>query len=175
MQKFIFPVVIGFAALTSACHGGLVNSTQVRAEAVLAATQGNQVAGLVTFTPAGDKIRVVAEVRGLTPGLHGFHIHDKGDCSAADGSSAGGHFNPAGQAHGNPDHAEHHAGDMPQLVAGADGVARLTAYLDGVTLSEGERGIFKRGVIVHAAPDDFKTQPTGNSGARQACGVIVGR
>ena len=122
---------------------------------------------------AGDKIRVVAEVNGLTPGAHGFHIHEKGDCSAPDGTSAGGHFNPGARPHGNPEHADHHAGDMPQLIANAAGVATLTAYLDGVSLGDEANGIVGRSVIVHAAPDDFKTQPTGNSGARLACGVIV--
>lgn len=87
--------------------------------------------------------------------------------------SAGGHFNPSGKPHGNPDHGEHHAGDMPQLVADAKGVAKLTAYLDEVAIKDGPAGIVGRSVIVHVAPDDFKTQPTGNSGARQACGVIV--
>lgn len=175
MQKFIFPLMLGASGLLAGCHGGLVSSAPLRAEAVLNATQGNAVSGVVSFTQAGDKVRVVAEVQGLSPGMHGFHIHDKGDCSAPDGTSAGGHFNPAGRSHGNPDHAEHHAGDMPQLVAGANGTARLTAYLDGVLIAEGASGIVGRGVIVHAAPDDFKTQPTGNSGARQACGVVLAR
>lgn len=175
MQKFLFPLVLGAGALLSGCHGGLVSSAPVRAEAVLQPTKGNAVSGLVSFSQAGDKIRVVAEIQGLTPGAHGFHIHDKGDCSAPDASSAGGHFNPSGRLHGNPDYTEHHAGDMPQLVAGANGIARLTTYLDGTVLGEGEIGIVGRGVIVHAAADDFKTQPAGNSGARQACGVIAVR
>ena len=175
MQKFLFPLVLGTGAILAGCHGGLVSSAPLRAEAALQPTKGSAVSGSVSFSPAGEKLRVVAEFRGLTPGQHGFHIHEKGDCSAADASSAGGHFNPSGQAHGNPDHAEHHAGDMPQLVAGANGVARLTTYIDGLSLGEGERGIVGRSVVVHAAPDDFKTQPAGNSGARQACGVIVAR
>lgn len=173
MQKFIFPLALAAVGLLAGCHGGLVSSAPLRAEAALKPTQGNNVTGTVYFSQAGDKVRVVAEVQGLSPGLHGFHIHEKGDCSAADGTSAGGHFNPGGRPHGNPDHADHHAGDMPQLVAGANGVARLTAYLEGVVIGEGESGIVGRGIIVHAAPDDFKTQPTGNSGARQACGVIA--
>ena len=173
MQKFLFPLVLGAAGILAGCHGGLVSSAPLRAESVLQPTKGNAVSGMVSFSPAGEKLRVVAEIQGLTPGPHGFHIHEKGDCSAADASSAGGHFNPSGHSHGNPDHAEHHAGDMPQLVAGPNGVARLTTYIDGVTLGEGELGIIGRSVVVHAAPDDFKTQPAGNSGARQACGVIV--
>ncbi len=144
---------------------------QPGATAALKATAGNQVGGNVSFSQVGDKLIVVAEASGLTPGLHGFHIHDKGDCSAPDATSAGGHFNPHGKAHGHPGQTDHHAGDMPQLEAGADGKASLKAELLGVRLQE----IIGRSVIVHAAPDDFKTQPTGNSGARVACGLITTR
>ncbi|TRZ63964.1 MAG: superoxide dismutase family protein [Rhodocyclaceae bacterium] len=142
------------------------------AEAKLVATKGNAVSGSVSFVKQGDRIQVNAAVTGLTPGAHGFHIHEKGDCSAPDGTSAGGHFNPAGHPHGHPQMGPHHAGDMSMLEADASGNARLNVELSGVAL-EGEQGIVGRGVIVHASPDDFKTQPTGNSGARVACGVIV--
>ncbi|MDQ5958975.1 MAG: superoxide dismutase, Cu-Zn family, partial [Pseudomonadota bacterium] len=131
--------------------------------------------GTVSFKQEGSNVLVNASVSGLKPGAHGFHIHDKGDCSAPDATSAGGHFNPGGKAHGHPDHADHHAGDMPQLMADASGNASLTASLPGLTIGDGAANIVGRGVIVHAAPDDFKTQPTGNSGARVACGVIAAR
>lgn len=144
------------------------------AEARLAPTAGNTTTGTVIFTQMSYGVRVSANVSGLTPGPHGFHIHEKGDCSAPDGLSAGGHFNPGGKPHGHPLKGEHHAGDMPMLEADSNGNARLSADLPGVML-EGPAGIVGRGVIVHAAPDDFKTQPTGNSGARMACGVIVKR
>jgi Cu-Zn family superoxide dismutase len=173
MQKFILAGLLGGTALISGCAGGLMKGDSVRAAAVLGATQGNKVAGTVEFLQSGDKLMVTAEVTGLTPGMHGFHIHEKGDCSAPDGTSAGGHFNPGGKPHGNPDHGEHHGGDMPQLVADAKGVARLTAYLSSVKIGDGPNDIIGRSIIVHASPDDFKTQPTGNSGARQACGLIV--
>ena len=143
------------------------------ASAALAPTAGNKAAGGVTFTPNGDRIRVVAKVTGLSPGAHGFHIHEKGDCSAADGMSAGGHFNPTSKPHGNPSSSEQHGGDMPILEADAAGSATLDATLDTVTLGGGPRSIIGRAVIVHKDADDFKTQPTGNSGARVACGVIV--
>jgi Cu-Zn family superoxide dismutase len=144
-----------------------------KAEAVMAPTQGNKASGTVTFVQSGDKLKVFAEISGLTPGLHGFHIHEKGDCSAPDGTSAGGHFNPSGKPHGDPAHADHHAGDLTQLVADANGVARQVSYVEGPTLADGPGNIIGRSVIIHAAPDDYKTQPTGNSGARQACGVIL--
>jgi Cu-Zn family superoxide dismutase len=129
----------------------------------------------VTYRQEGGNVVVTARVSGLTPGAHGFHIHDKGDCSAPDATSAGGHFNPTAKPHGSPDHADHHAGDMPQLMADASGNASLSATLAGLTIGDGASNIVGRGVIVHAAPDDFKTQPTGNSGARVACGVITAR
>lgn len=159
------------AVLLSACAG---HHQGPSAEAKLAPTQGTTTTGTVVFRQKGHDLEVTAHVAGLTPGTHGFHIHEKGDCSAPDGMSAGGHFNPGGQPHGHPHKGPHHAGDMPMLETDAYGNARLVAVLPGLTL-EGANGIVDKGVIVHAAPDDFKTQPTGNSGARMACGVIVKR
>ena len=144
-----------------------------RATAKLAPTAGNQTAGTVTFTPNGDRVRVVAQVTGLAAGAHGFHVHEKGDCSAPDATSAGGHFNPGSQPHGNPAAGAHHAGDMPLLVADASGNATLDVTLSGITLDSGANGVVGRSVVVHKDPDDFRTQPAGNSGARVACGVIV--
>ena len=143
------------------------------ASAKLAPTAGNATAGTVTFTRAGDRVRVVAEVSGLTSGPHGFHVHEKGDCSAPDATSAGGHFNPGSQPHGNPAVGAHHAGDMPMLVADASGKASLDVTLPTISLGSGANGIVGRSVVVHKDPDDFKSQPAGNSGARVACGVIA--
>jgi Cu-Zn family superoxide dismutase len=142
------------------------------ATATLAPTAGNTTAGTVTFAQRGDKVMVNAKVSGLAPGGHGFHIHEKGDCSASDGMSAGGHFNPTGKPHGDPNAPDHHAGDMPMLQADASGNATLSAELGVMTVGSGVTDIVGKSVVVHKAPDDFKTQPTGNSGARVACGVI---
>ncbi|MEI2457049.1 superoxide dismutase family protein [Lysobacter firmicutimachus] len=135
---------------------------------------GSRVSGKLVVRPKGDRMYVSGEIAGLEPGsTHAIHIHEKGDCSAADASSAGGHFNPAGQPHGQVEHGAHHAGDMNNLVADAKGVAKVEAYASGVALGGGAADdIAGRAVIVHAAPDDYKSQPTGNAGARQACGVI---
>jgi len=173
MKKFILLGNALCAMLLAGCTNSIVSNGLSRAEAELKPTAGNSVVGTAVFSDAGKKLRVVVEVSGLTPGPHGFHIHEIGDCSAPDGSSAGGHYNPSGQVHGNPDYAEHHAGDMPQLIADGKGVAKLVTYRDGLRIGEGEGDILGRAIIVHAAGDDFKTQPTGNSGARLACGVIV--
>ncbi|HEX5801480.1 MAG TPA: superoxide dismutase family protein [Azospira sp.] len=173
MKKFRNFALVPLVAALAACATGYGSGPT--AEAKLVPTQGNTASGSVSFRQDGANVVVDARVSGLTPGAHGFHIHDKGDCSAADGTSAGGHFNPSAKPHGHPEHAEHHAGDLPQLIADAAGNAALTATLSGLTIGSGAANIVGRGLIVHAAPDDFKTQPTGNSGARVACGVIAAR
>ncbi|MGH8706896.1 MAG: superoxide dismutase family protein [Burkholderiales bacterium] len=160
--------------LTAAALAGCQTMSEdpSRATAGLEATKGNKTVGEVTFEQVGGKLRVTAQVIGLKPGQeHGFHIHDVGDCSSGDGMSAKGHFNPYGKPHG-PQGSEHHAGDMPNLKADGKGRVRMTAELDVVTVSAGPASIIGRAVIVHADPDDYTTQPTGNAGARMACGVI---
>jgi superoxide dismutase, Cu-Zn family len=142
-----------------------------KAIAVLYPTDGNKVRGWVTFTREGDKVKVIAEIEGLTPGKHGFHIHEFGDCSSKDGAAAGGHFNPAGKSHGAPTDANRHEGDLGNIEAGQDGKARVD-LTDSALKLDGTGSIIGRGVIVHSNPDDLKTQPTGNAGGRQACGVI---
>lgn len=144
------------------------------ASADLQARSGSAVSGKVTLTETNGRLRVEAQVAGLTPGEHGFHIHEVGDCSAPDASSAKGHFNPAGKAHGHHAGSERHGGDMPNLVASASGEARFSGEIDGLSLS-GMTGVVGRSVVIHADPDDYKSQPAGNSGKRIACGVIVSR
>ena len=149
-------------------------STAQQAVAVLASASGSRVSGKLTLAPMGDGVHISGEVGGLKPGdVRGFHIHEKGDCSAADATTAGGHFNPGAQAHGRAGQGAHHAGDSDNIVADAEGVARIDAHVSGVTLGGGAANdIAGREVIVHAAADDYTTQPTGNAGARVACGVI---
>jgi len=142
------------------------------ATANLQPTKDNKVWGTVTFTQKGSKVLVVANVNGLKPGLHGFHVHEKGDCSAADGMSAGGHFNPAGKPHGAPDSAERHGGDLGNLTADKSGNATLSIEVDGITLDQTANSIVGKSVIVQANPDDLKSQPAGNAGPRVTCGVI---
>jgi Cu-Zn family superoxide dismutase len=143
------------------------------ASAGLNPTKGNKTIGEATFEQAGDKVKVAIFVQGLKAGQeHGLHIHEKGDCSSGDGMSAGGHFNPRGKPHGNPGGSERHAGDLPSLKANKDGRANVLVEVDMISVTAGPDSIVGRAVIVHADPDDFKTQPTGNAGARLACGVI---
>lgn len=144
------------------------------ATVTLAPTAGNDVSGNLRFTRSGDGIRVSGDVRGLPAGgEHGFHVHENGDCSAPDATSAGDHFNPASQPHGRVGEGDHHAGDSDNLTADDSGVARVDNALAGVTLGDGApTDIVGKAVIVHANPDDYTTQPTGNAGDRLACGVI---
>jgi Cu-Zn family superoxide dismutase len=142
-----------------------------RATAQLQPTKGSKTFGEATFEQAGDKVRVLVNVQGLKPGQqHGFHIHEVGDCSSGDGMSTKGHFNPAGKPHAHPGMG--HAGDLPALQADKSGRAKLDVMADGITVAPGANSVVGRGLIVHADPDDYKTQPTGNAGARIACGVI---
>jgi Cu-Zn family superoxide dismutase len=139
--------------------------------AVLTPAKDGKVGGTIHFMKTAGGVKVSGTVTGLAPGAHGFHVHEFGDCSAADFTSAGGHFNPAGNPHGSPKDAKRHEGDLGNIEAGADGSATID-YTDATLGFEGAQSILGRGVIVHANPDDFKTQPTGNAGGRVACGVI---
>jgi Cu-Zn family superoxide dismutase len=146
-------------------------STMKRAIAVVVSTKGNTVNGIVTFAEVESGVHVVAILAGLTPGKHGFHIHEFGDISSADGSSAGGHFNPTAMPHSMPMSDKRHAGDMGNIDADTTGSAHLD-YIDPAMKLSGEYSIIGHAVIIHAKEDDFKTQPTGNAGARIGNGVI---
>lgn len=143
------------------------------AVATLTPTQGHSARGIVMFHEMDGHLMVHAQLSGLKPGAdHGFHVHETGSCASADGTSAGGHFNPTGQAHG-PQDAAHHAGDMPLLKADAAGQVDQRFMLMGPTVAAGSSSVVGRAVIVHAQSDDYTTQPTGNAGARIGCGVIA--
>jgi Cu-Zn family superoxide dismutase len=152
---------------------GMGMGSGASAMARLEPTRGNTASGMAMFHQRGDMVMLHVRVQGLKPGQeHGFHIHDKGDCSSGDGMSTGGHFNPGAKPHGRHDAAERHAGDLPSLKADASGRVEVHLQLAGVAIGSGPADIVGRGLIVHADPDDYRTQPTGNAGARIACGVI---
>ncbi|MDH4416871.1 MAG: superoxide dismutase family protein [Acidovorax sp.] len=147
-----------------------------RATAKLEPTRGNTTSGTVTFVQTGDGVQVSGEVRGLKPDSeHGFHIHEKGDCSSGDGMSTGGHFNPGGKPHGSHGASEHHAGDLPSLKADKYGVAAFSFVARSISVAGPTTDIVGKGLIVHRDPDDYKTQPTGNAGPRLACAVIAAK
>lgn len=139
--------------------------------AVLHPTEGNLVQGIVTFTKVEDGVKVVADVSGLTPGLHGFHVHEFGDCRASDATSTGGHFNPFDMPHGPPTDEQRHLGDLGNIIADSTGRAHYE-WTDKMLLLDGPNSIIGRAVIVHGGEDDLQTQPTGDAGPRVACGVI---
>jgi Cu-Zn family superoxide dismutase len=140
--------------------------------ATLQPTRGNTAAGTVFFSQQGGDVVLRGRITGLKPNQeHGFHVHEKGDCSSDDAMSAGGHLNPDGKRHGPPT-GEHHAGDVPAIRADANGVATVNTRIAGTLLGSGAGDIAGKALVVHAMPDDYTTQPTGNSGARIACGVI---
>ncbi len=157
MKKFILLGALISPLILGACMAGIVSSGPQQAEVLLDSTAGNSVSGKVSFVNTGNRLRVVAEVSGLTPGAHAIRIHEKGDCSAPDASSAGGYFKVAG--------APQKEGDLPQLIANAKGLAKLVVYIDQAALEAGEMSILGRSVVVHATAN--------TSGGRLACGVII--
>ena len=162
-------------AMTDAGTGlGVGADTLDVAYAELQPTEGNEVHGTVTFTQAPQGVRISASIMGLSPGQHGFHVHETGDCSAPDASSAGGHFAPQDEPHGAPTDpaGQRHAGDMGNIEADDSGNATYERVDEVMSLS-GANSIIGKAVIVHANPDDLESQPSGDAGARLACGVIA--
>jgi Cu-Zn family superoxide dismutase len=171
-----FTVLSSAIALTMCAAGqeaapGAAAATS--ATAALTGREGSSVRGTVSFHGMGGGVHIEARVEGAPPGSHGFHLHETGDCSAADFSSAGGHFNPDAVAHGAPDAAVHHAGDLGNIEVGADGVGTLSVHVMNLSIAEGPHAVVGRAVVLHDNPDDYTTQPTGNAGGRLACGVIA--
>jgi Cu-Zn family superoxide dismutase len=142
------------------------------AVAILKPTKGSKAKGTVRFNEIPPNVRITADVTGLAPGKHGFHIHEKGDCSAPDASSAGGHFNPENKKHGGPDAPEHHMGDLGNIEADASGRAHYERTVNFLEIAVDPNTIDGKAVIIHAQEDDLHSQPVGNAGARLACGII---
>jgi len=175
MNKSVLAITCG-ALLVAGCAATSQDAgMEASAVALLQPRSGSNVSGNVRFTQIGDVVRVTGEITGHTKGPKGFHIHDKGDCSSADGMSTGGHFNPGAHKHGGPYSPEKHAGDLGNINFNADGVAKINFTVGDIRVARGgPSGIIGRALIVHAASDDMKTDPTGNAGGRVACGVIQG-
>ncbi len=143
------------------------------AMAMLAPTSGSTAQGMVHFTQSADgSVEVQVDLTGVPPGVHGFHIHDKGDCGD-NGNAAGGHFNPGGTPHGAPDAAQHHAGDFGNVTANEKGEVHTKFTTHSVTVDAGPNSVLGHAVILHGNADDLTTQPSGNAGPRIACGVVT--
>ncbi len=179
-QNKLIIALLSITVLTAGCNttetateGGTTDTQSKVAAVNLQPTEGNDVSGKVTFTPEPSGVQVVADITGLSPGKHGFHIHEKGDCSAPDATSAGGHYAPNGSPHGAPDAAadKRHVGDLGNITADASGNAKYN-QVDKLLSLDGANSIVGKAVIVHSGEDDLKSQPSGDAGNRVACGVI---
>ncbi|HEX9982865.1 MAG TPA: superoxide dismutase family protein [Thermoanaerobaculia bacterium] len=163
------------ASMILVAAGCATTASGPSAVATLAPTANNTPRGSVNFDQLGDgSVRVTVDLTNVPPGVHGFHVHEKGDCGD-NGNAAGGHFNPLATPHGAPDATPHHAGDFGNVTADANGNVRTTFTTRSLTLGEGANSAVGHAVILHANPDDLTTQPTGNAGGRIACGVVEAR
>jgi superoxide dismutase, Cu-Zn family len=156
----------------SPAAGTSLAGTGHMARATIEARSGSTLTGTATFTEEADGVHVVVEVAGAPPGDHAVHVHEKGDCSAPDASSAGSHFNPNHVEHGGPHTAVHHPGDFGNMTVGADGKGRIELVTKDLTVGESPISVVGLSIIVHEKPDEF-TQPVGNAGGRIGCGVIA--
>ena len=175
MQLTACTLALATTALLAGCGSmGMGKASAVAALAPTAAITPNPTMGRATFTALDHGVRIAGEVRGFAPGSeHGFHIHEKGDCGD-NAMASGGHFNPAGGTHGKYGAPGSHAGELPSLVADANGVARFNVDVHSISLTDGAaNNVVGRALVVHRDPDDFKSQPAGNSGPRTACAVIT--
>lgn len=162
-------------AVATATEPTATAETAAVAGVQLSPTQGNTANGGLKITAAGSGVQISGMVQGLKPNSEfGFHFHEKGDCSSPDATSAGEHFNPASQDHGNPQSSPHHAGDLLNAKSDAQGVAEVSLDNPEVSLQSGQTNdILGKALVMHAKPDDYKTQPSGDSGDRIACGVVA--
>jgi Cu-Zn family superoxide dismutase len=168
-------IAFGTAALLLAGCAGTRSVADSSARAELRNASG-QMVGTASLNQVGSAVRIVLEVRGLPPGPKGLHVHAVGTCDPPEFTTAGPHFNPSGRQHGALNPQGPHAGDLPNVVVGADGRGRLESTTEMVSVQAGPSSVFDAdgsALVVHAAPDDFRTDPTGNSGGRIACGVIT--
>jgi len=162
------------ALLLAGC-AGMRSASDTAAVAELKNTSGQPV-GTARFTQAGNVVRILVEATGLPPGPHGVHVHAVGKCDPPDFNSAGPHFNPTGKQHGALNPQGSHSGDLPNLTVAPDGNGRMETTTEQLSLESGPTSVWDAdgsALIVHANGDDFRTDPTGNSGARIACGVLV--
>jgi Cu-Zn family superoxide dismutase len=172
MQKNVLLIAASLLAAGFQCPGGQAQGMSHSALAILRPTKGSKVRGTVRLNEIPPKVHIIADVTGLSPGKHGLHIHEKGDCSSPDASSAGNHFNPGNMAHGGPDASEHHTGDLGNIEADANGRAHYYRTVNFLEIAVDPNTIDGKAIIVHAQEDDLHSQPGGNAGARLACGII---
>jgi Cu-Zn family superoxide dismutase len=150
------------------------DNTEQTATAILSGASDSNVTGSATFTQSGDgEVHLMLRVENVPPGDHAVHLHENGDCSAADASSAGGHWNPTNEDHGKRGEGSFHKGDIDNMTVGEDGTGTIDMDVEGWSIGGGDdSNILNKAVIIHAGADDFTSQPSGDAGSRIACGVI---
>lgn len=173
MKKIIIYSISAIALLLS-CKSSTSLSTNMVTIALEPKSNSN-VTGTAVFSEKNGVVTLTTKIAGLHKGIHAIHIHEKADCSSADASSAGGHWNPTFKKHGKWTDAEHHKGDIGNITADELGIATLTFKTDEWCIGCGDatKDILNKALIIHEKPDDFTTQPTGNAGARVACSAII--
>jgi len=167
MKRLTLITLVTLAALACA-H----TKTGPMATATLSPTTGQTAKGTVQFTETADGVQVTVDLTNVPPGVHGFHIHEGASC-ADDAKAAGGHFNPNNMPHAAPTDVSHHAGDFGNVTADDKGEVHTTFMTHSVTVAAGPNSAVGHAVVLHANPDDLTTQPSGNAGARIACGVVT--
>lgn len=187
MKTLCWSLAMAFAVAAAGCGGDSKNEekhegsggsassspSETKAMAKIESRDGSTVKGSATFTQKDGKVWLKVQIEGAAPGKHACHIHEKGDCSAPDAKSAGGHWNPTGKKHGKWGEGEFHLGDIGNIEVGADGKGSLEMSTDLWTIGSGkDNDVVGKSVVVHESPDDFQTQPTGNAGKRFGCGAI---
>ena len=164
---------LGCAAPKSAGPAPAAPAAGPLATATIESRSDTMLTGTATFTESsGGGVHIVVDVNNAPEGVHAVHLHEKGDCSAPDAMSAGGHFDPTHMPHGSPDAPNHHAGDFGNMTVGSDGHGHLEIDSAVLTVEPGEMSVIGHAVVVHAKADDFQTQPAGNAGGRIGCGVV---
>ncbi|KAF2517077.1 superoxide dismutase family protein [Flavobacterium foetidum] len=171
-------IIVSFAILTALIIGCKTSTKSNDAKVLTVALEpksNTSVGGTAVFTEKNGKVTFTAKITGLQPGVHAIHIHEKADCSAADGSSAAGHWNPTFKKHGKWGSAEYHKGDIGNFTADAKGNGTITLTTDEWCIGCGDasKDVLGKGLIVHAGADDFTTQPTGDAGGRVACAGLI--
>lgn len=174
MKKVILSIVI-LIALIIGCKTNSNSSNSKKLSIIFESKSNSTASGTASFVEKNGKVVFVAKLAGLKPGIHAIHIHEKSDCSAADGSSAGGHWNPTFKKHGKWGVDEYHKGDIGNFTADEKGNGTITLTTDEwcIGCADATKDILGKGLIVHAGTDDFTTQPSGNAGARVACSAII--
>jgi Cu-Zn family superoxide dismutase len=174
MKKIIFSIVVIIVVIIG-CKTNSKSSDSKNLNLVFESKSNSKVTGTATFTEKNGKVTFVAKISGLQPGIHAIHIHEKSDCSAVDGSSAGGHWNPTFKKHGKWGVEEYHKGDIGNFTADEKGNGTITLTTDEWSIGgeDATKDILGKGLIVHQGADDFVSQPAGNAGARVACSAII--